>query len=65
MNLFKNVSNHFFLNIALKTSMKGSDLIFGYAETLYYKCHKVNLKYGGSYIDSADSIKNKIATLKS
>ena len=36
----------------LKTSMKGSDFIFNSAQLMYYKCHKVNFKRGGSYIDS-------------
>ena len=26
---------------------------------MYYKCHKVNFKHGGSYIDSLDWIKKK------
>ena len=42
--------------------MKGSDFVFDYAHLLYYKCHKINLNRGGSYIDSCDWIKNKKAT---
>ena len=30
---------------------------------MYYKCHQVNLNYGGSYIDSPDWIKKKKATI--
>ena len=30
---------------------------------MYYKFHKVNFRRGGSYIDSPDWIKNKIATI--
>ena len=30
---------------------------------MYYKFHKVNFRCGGSYIDSPDWIKNKIATI--
>ena len=30
---------------------------------LYYTCHKINLKSGGSYIDSPDWIKKKKATI--
>ena len=41
----------------LKKSMKGSDYIFDSVQLLYYKCHKVNFKHGGSYIDSLDWIK--------
>ena len=50
--------------------MKGSDFIFDdfildYIDSLYYKCHKVNLKCGGSHIDSPDWIKNNKATINS
>ena len=30
---------------------------------LYYKCYKINLNRGGSYIDSPEWIKNKKATI--
>ena len=30
---------------------------------MYYKCHKVNLKRGGSYIDCPDWIKKKKVTV--
>ena len=30
---------------------------------MYYKCHKLDFKCGGSYIDSPDWIKNKEATI--
>ena len=43
--------------------MRGSDFIFDCVNLLYYKCHKINFKLGGSYIDSRDSIKNKEATI--
>ena len=36
--------------IGLETSMRGSDFIFDSVQRLYYKCHKVNFKRGGSYI---------------
>ena len=38
--------------IGLETSIKGSDFIFDCVYLLYYKCHKINFKWGGSYIDS-------------
>ena len=38
----------------LETSMKGSDFIFNSVQFLYYICHKVNFRHGGSYIDSPD-----------
>ena len=37
--------------------MKGSDFIFTLVQLMCYKCHKVNLKRGGSYIDSPNWIK--------
>ena len=43
----------------LNTSMRGSDFIFDSVQPMYYKCHKVNYKRGGSYIDSPNWIKNK------
>ena len=43
----------------LNTSMRGSDFIFDSVQLMYYKCHKVNYKRGGSYIDSPNRIKNK------
>ena len=36
----------------LETSMKGSDFIFDSFQLMYYKCHKVPFKRGGTYIDS-------------
>ena len=45
--------------IGLETSMRGSDFIFDSVQLLYYKCHKINFKRGGSYIDSPDWIKRK------
>ena len=44
-------------------SMTGSEFIFDYVQLLYYKCHKINLKHGGSYTDSPYWIKNKKATI--
>ena len=39
--------------------MKRSDFIFDLVQLMYYKCHKVSLIRGGSYIDSLDWIKKK------
>ena len=39
--------------------MKGSDFVFDYVYLLYYKCHIINLKGIGSYINSPDWIRNK------
>ena len=34
--------------------MKGSGFIFDSVQLMYYKCHNVNFKRNGSYIDSPD-----------
>ena len=40
--------------IGLETSMRDSDFIFDCVHLLYYKCHNINFKQGGSYTDSLD-----------
>ena len=55
--LFESLLNQY--KIGLETSMRGSDFFFDCIHLLYYKCHKVNFQWGGSYIDSPDWIKNK------
>ena len=47
----------------LERSTRGSDFIFDSVQLLYYECHKINVKRGGSYIDSPDTIKEKKATI--
>ena len=42
--------------------MRESDFIFDSVQLTYYKCHKVNFRYGVSYIDSQDWIKMKKKT---
>ena len=42
--------------IGLETSMKGSDFIFPCANLLQCKCHRINVKRGGSYIYFPDWI---------
>ena len=49
--------------IGSETSARGSDFIFDLVQPLYYKCHKINFKRGGSYIDSPDQIKKERATI--
>ena len=44
-------------------SMRGSDFVFDCVNLLYYKCHKIIFKRGGSYIDFSGWIKNKKATI--
>ena len=58
--LFKSLFSRYQGN--LETSMRGSDFIFDSVQLLYYKCHKINFRYGGSYIDSLDWIRNRKAT---
>ena len=45
--------------------MRGSDFIFDSVQLMCYKCHKVNFKRRGLYIDSPDWIKIKKATINS
>ena len=37
---------------SLETSMRRGDFIFDQVQLLCYKCHRINFRYGGSYIDS-------------
>ena len=43
--------------------MIGSDFICYSVQLLYYKCHKVSFRRGGSDIDSPDWIKKKKTTI--
>ena len=47
----------------LETSMRERDFIFGSVQLMYYKCHKVNFRRDGSYIDSPDWIKKQKVTI--
>ena len=49
----------------LETSMRGSKIIFDLVQLMYYKCHKVNFRRGGSYIDSPNCIKKEKSNNKS
>ena len=42
---------------------ESSAFVFDYIHLLYYKCHKINLNRGGSYIDSLDWVRSKKATI--
>ena len=35
--------------VGLEISMRGIDFIFDSVQLMYYKCHKINFKHGGSY----------------
>ena len=50
--IFESLLSRF--QIELETSMKGSEFVFDGVNLLYYKCHKINFKRDGSYIDSPD-----------
>ena len=43
--------------------MRGSDFIFHSVQLMNYKCHEVNFKHGGWYIDSPGWTKNKKAMI--
>ena len=43
--------------------MRGSKFVFNYVQLLHYKCHKINLNRGGSYLHFPDWIKNKKAII--
>ena len=58
--LFDSLKSRYQNNLGL---MRGSEFVFNYVQLLYYKCHKINLNRGESYIDSPDWIKNKKATI--
>ena len=45
--------------------IKYSDFVLNNFHLLYYKCLRINLNHGGSYIDSPDWINNKKATINS
>ena len=60
--LFDSLKNRYQNNLQ---SMRGSEFVFDYVQLLYYKCHKINLNCGGSYIDSPNWIKNKKSNNKS
>ena len=40
--------------VGLETQIKRNDFIFDCVNLLYYICYKLNVKRGGSYIDSPD-----------
>ena len=47
----------------LETSMRESDFFYS-VQMMYYKCHKVNFRLGGSYNDSPDWIEKNKSTAK-
>ena len=59
--LFESFFNRYQSN--LQELMKGSEFVFDYVHLLYYKCHKINLDCGRSYVGSPERIKLKKATI--
>ena len=51
--------------IGLEIRMKGSDLVFGFVNSLYYKCNKINFNNGRSSINTWDWIKNEKTRINS
>ena len=49
----------------LEESMKGSEFIYDWVDLLHYKCHKISLNCGGSYIGSPKWLTNKKRNKKS
>ena len=49
--------------IELETSTRSSDFIFDCVHLSYHKCHKIDFKLDGPYIDSSDQIKDKKTTM--
>ena len=56
LKLFNSLKNRYQNN---SKSMRGSQFVFHYVYLLHYKCHKINLNCGGSYINFPDLIKTK------
>ena len=48
---------------SLQVSMRGSEFVFDYAESLNYIFHKIDMKRSGSYIEPPGWIKKKITTI--
>ena len=60
-NLFDSILQRY--QKGLEKSMKGSDFVFDYVESLNYIFHKIDLKSGGSYIETPKWIKKKKVTI--
>ena len=60
-NLFNSILQRY--QKGLQESMRGSDFVFDYVESLDYIFHKVNLKRSGSQIETPDWIQNKGETI--
>ena len=60
-NLFNSILQRY--QKGLQESMRGSDIVFDYVESLNYIFYKIDTKRFGSYIEAPKWIKNKKATI--
>ena len=60
-NVFNSISRRY--QGGLHESMRGSEFVFDYVESLNYIFHKVDLKRSGPYIETPEWLKNKGATI--
>ena len=60
-NRFESLLNRY--QIELENSKRGCDFLLGCVHLLYYKCHKMNFKRGGSCKDFPDWINKKKETI--
>ena len=60
-NLFNSILRRY--QGGLHESMRASEFVFDYVESLNYIFHKVDLKRSGSYIESPEGFKNKGPTI--
>ena len=60
-NLFSSLLRRY--HEGLQVSIRGSEFVFDYVESLNYIFHKVDFKRSGSYIETPEWIQNKRATI--
>ena len=61
INLFNSILRRYQKGLAV--SMRGSELVFDYVESMNYIFHMVDMKRSGSYIKDPKWIRNKKATI--
>ena len=60
-NVFNSLSRRY--QVGLQKSMRGSEFVFDYVESLNYIFHKIDMKRSESYTETPDCIKKKKATI--
>ena len=60
-NVFNSLLRRY--QVGLQESMRGSEFVFDYVESLNYIFHKIDMKRSESYIETPDWIKKKKATI--